>query len=307
MVKEKNINIHIKNTNIIKEKPKRKKRRRNKKKSSKLNKTVLGNPYQYPSNQPIMITPPHPLYSNDEAKTYAKNYLLLKNEPEEGNKNNLLLKGEENENLNIQNNNKKITIKKTPKKKTETNVYTYTYEGLMKIKTLTELRKAMKLLDPSISDSVLKKITGINKPEAIIRFLKHMNETVLKPENEEPIIPPPPPPLTIKKTQYDEEPKVNNDKNKKMKNLRELFHNKNYNTPSKQLFKDQTATTENNNINYNNAITPHTNELLESISNVNKNLKKNLQNIEEEKELQEFKYESPIKKYAGWIQMDENV
>lgn len=353
-MKEKNIHINIKNTNIIKDKPKKKRRRRTIKKSQ-LNKTILGNPQQYPNNQPIIITQPQPIYNNDEAKGYSKNYLLLKNEPEDANKNYLLLKNEPedtNKNNLLLNNGtedkkqepdknikkqSKITYKKNTFSQRPIN---YTYKGLMSIKTIYELKRAMKLKDPSIPDAALDSINSYNKSDAVRAFLNHLDN---KPSpqktnnNNQPIVTLPP--STIKT-----EPEINNnvinytkeelnkmnkqeikdlfninfpkvDYNKKITktNLINLFlekqkklnHNEeNYNTPVK--FQDQTATTQGENIMYDtiyddNQIPTYNNPLLELIKNNDKNLKKNLKKINKETE-NKLQFESPLKKYSKMIE-----
>lgn len=340
MAKEKSININIKNTNVIKDKPKRKRRRRIKKQNLlNSDKKVLSNPYQYPMQ--TFITPPMNFNTNEEAKKYAKNYLLLKNDSEDANKNNLLLLEDKKEDSDKNNliipkdsttNNKKQSKIIYKKNSISQRPINYTYKGLMSIKTIYELKRAMKLKDPSISDTVLDKINGVNKPEAIISFLSHINNTPSKTKTQnneekkeatldkqnEPIITLPPSTIKKPKTNNKNENNIiyNKDelKQKKMKELRELYHNKfpkdhlkkkiikddlinlflqkeeksNYNTPVKQ-FDDENIIYDNSD----NEINPNSNHLLESIKHINKKSEKKLH------------FKSPLNKYSKMIEPPE--
>jgi len=322
-MKEKNIHINIKNTNIIKDKPK-KKRRRNKKPLSKLNKTMLGNPYQYPSNQPIMITPPQPIYNNnDEAKRYSKNYLLLDDKEPEENKNNLLLLEDKKDD----NDKNKLLLGKPMQLKNNLSIKPnkYTYKSLMGVKTLSQLRNIMKNKAPDIPNEILDEITNLNKSKAILAFLKHigtpMKNTNIEEINEPTVtIPETPKPkklskIVIKKSsnkiikqpeKYTKDdlqnktikeikdllninyPKLNYSKKLRKEQLINLFiqqenNDESFSTPEKDI-NSSILNDETIYDNDNNSITPHSNHLLESIKDIDKKLKKNLKKINKEKE-----------------------
>ena len=357
MAKEKSININIKNTNVIKDKTKRKKRRRTKKQNLlNSDKKVLSNPYQYPMQ--TFITPPMNFNTNEEAKKYSRNYLLL-NDKEDANKNNLLLlEGKKDDNdkntlllgkpMQLKNN---LSIK--PVK--------YTYKSLMGVKTLSQLRNIMKNKAPDIPNEVLDEITNLNKGKAVLAFLKHIGTPMksnIEEINEPTItIPETPKPKKLSKVVIKKSSKkminqpnelkiekfTKNDlQNKTIKEIKDLL---NINYPklnySKKLRKEQLINLfiqqENNDESFstpkkdinssiindetiydndNNLITPHSNHLLESIKDINKNLKKNLKKINKEKAKstqdkdpydfypneQEFKIKSPLLKYSKMIE-----
>ncbi len=209
-MKDKSININIRNTNILKkDKKKRKRRSRDGKNKNKL---PIGQPSQgasqpYVTSYPSFVAPQLP-YNHDamkHAEDYIaprtnKNQLLLTNgEPEtKTNKTKLLLKNSEPTEPTIQSSTTKSITKsrpiQTPIKKSvimpKSRPTQYTQEGLMKVKTLKELRELMKVAIPGIDNKLLNKITNKNKSEAIKTFLNQYDK---------PSEPTPEPPKTPRK------------------------------------------------------------------------------------------------------------
>lgn len=190
-MKDKSININIRNTNILKkDKKKRKRRSRDRKNKNKL---PIGQPSQgasqpYVTSYPSFVGPQLP-YNNDamkHAEDYIaprtnKNQLLLTNGEPETNKSKLLLTNAE---PTIQSSTTKSITKsrpiQTPIKKSviiaKSRPTQYTQEGLMKVKTLKELRELMKVAIPGIDNELLNKITKKNKSEAIKTFLSQYDK-----------------------------------------------------------------------------------------------------------------------------------
>lgn len=209
-MKDKSININIHNTNILKKDKKRKRKRRtNTKKYNKKEGVSLGHPTQY-KNQPVVTSYPMPSFIgpqmpyNHEAMKHAEDYispktprtqLLLTNgekEPEK-NRNNLLLGDSTTSNpVTTTSTSTKSPLKikiLSPVKKHKPAPVQYTYEGLMKVRTLKELKALMKAAMPDIENSLLNKITNKNKAIAIKQFLKEYDD-----ESTPPASPPPTPP-----------------------------------------------------------------------------------------------------------------
>ena len=211
-MKDKSININIHNTNILKKDKKRKRKRRtNTKKYNKKEGVSLGHPTQY-KNQPVVTSYPMPSFIgpqmpyNHEAMKHAEDYispktprtqLLLTNgekEPEK-NRNNLLLGDSTTSNpVTTTSTSTKSPLKikiLSPVKKPKPGPVQYTYQGLMKVRTLKELKALMKAAMPDIEDSLLNKITNKNKAIAIKQFLKEYDD-----ESTPPASPPPTPPAS---------------------------------------------------------------------------------------------------------------
>jgi hypothetical protein len=192
-MKEKSININIHNT-ILKEKKRKRKRNKKSKDGKNKKKLSIGQPSQgisqpYVTSYPSFIAPQLPY--NNEAMKHAeeyiaprtnKNQLLLTNGDEtETNKTKLLLTNSE---PTIPSSNTSVTKKtpiKTPIKKSvimpKSRPTQYTQEGLMKVKTLKELRELMKAALPGIDNKLLNKITNKNKLEAIKTFLSQYDKS----------------------------------------------------------------------------------------------------------------------------------
>lgn len=192
-MKDKSININIRNTNTNILKKDKKKRKRRSRDGKNKNKVPIGQPSQGPSqpyvtSYPSFIGPQLP-YNNDamkHAEDYIsprtnKNQLLLTNGEPETNKTKLLLTNAE---PTIQSSNTKSITKsrpiQTPIKKSvimpKSRQTQYTQEGLMKVKTLKELRELMKAAMPGIDNELLNKITNKNKSEAIKTFLNQYDK-----------------------------------------------------------------------------------------------------------------------------------
>ena len=215
-MKDKSININIHNTNILKKDKKRKRKRRtNTKKYNKKEGVSLGHPTQY-KNQPVVSSYPMPSFIgpqmpyNHEAMKHAEDYispktprtqLLLTNgeKEQEKNRNNLLLGDSTTSNpVTTTSTSTKSPLKikiLSPVKKPKPGPVQYTYEGLMKVRTLKELKALMKAAMPDIEDSLLNKITNKNKAIAIKQFLKEYDDESTPPSSP-PASPPPTPPAS---------------------------------------------------------------------------------------------------------------
>lgn len=193
-MKDKSININIHNT-VFKEKKRKRKRNKNSKDGKNKKKLSIGQPSQgssqpFVTSYPSFIGPQLP-YNHDamkHAEDYIsprtnKNQLLLTNgEPEtKTNKTNLLLTNSEP--IISSSTTKSITKNtpiKTPIKRSvimpKSRPTQYTQEGLMKVRTLKELRELIKAAMPSIDNKLLNKITNKNKSEAIKTFLSQYDK-----------------------------------------------------------------------------------------------------------------------------------
>jgi len=166
-----------------------------KSKSSRQRKSGVENPHTYytgvlSSVQPHIQPAPYPNPSNDEAKSYAKRYLLNDAETNQPSAVKMITNGE-NDNTHSELTHTPIEHPKTPIKLTNTpskkhtpikqkktptkRVQLYSFESLIKIKTLKELKQLMKSAMPSIPDETLGKLTNKNKKEAIETFLNQLN------------------------------------------------------------------------------------------------------------------------------------
>jgi len=207
-MKDKSININIHNTNILKKDKKRKRKRRtNTKKYNKKEGVSLGHPTQY-KNQPVVTSYPMPSFIgpqmpyNHEAMKHAEDYispktprtqlLLTNGEPETNKDRNNLLLGDSTTSTTSTSTKSPLKIKiLSPVKKPKSAPVQYTYQGLMKVRTLKELKALMKAAMPDIEDSLLNKITNKNKAIAIKQFLKAYDD-----ESTPPASPPPTPPAS---------------------------------------------------------------------------------------------------------------
>ena len=185
MVKEKSINIHI-HTDAT-EKKKKKRRRRKYKKGLTKSKYAIGIPAQGPMQSYFMPAMPQMKPQdhdrNRDIEKYAKNYLstpkqqnlLLENgdNDQHGNRHRLLLDDHNNGHkhelfLGDKNQSKKGT------KLSKSKAIEYSFEVLSKV-SIPSLRSLMRDALPSISEKQLKLINKTNKYDAIIAFLKELN------------------------------------------------------------------------------------------------------------------------------------
>ena len=194
-MKEKSININIRNTNnnIIKDKKKRKRRSR-RSKNSKKKQQALGQPIQGYSPSSVTSYPPYngpQLPNNYEANKYADDYLipvpsrtqlLLTNGDEaKTNKNNLMLTNgdEAKSNGPVPSTSKKMVIKQRRiiKGKVLGNIDNNDDLFQMSIINLKALiKKKLKEVGVEISDKELKKINKENKLEKIKYYMDLYNE-----------------------------------------------------------------------------------------------------------------------------------